>query len=289
MLVENYPEYPAHLREIYDPPAFLWIRGEYLECDDMAVAVVGTRRATSYGRHIAKQLASELTGRGLTVVSGLAYGIDTAAHLGALEAGGRSIAVLGSGIDRIYPSTNTSLARRIIESGCVLSEYALGAAPDGPNFPRRNRIISGMTLGTVIVEAFEEGGALITARLACEQNREVFAVPSPIANKGGPGSGCNRLIQRSHAKLIMSVEDILDELSEAAKTVAGATQPTGPVDPDLKGEEEQLWGALEYQPIHLDAICSKCELDPSTALVHLLSLEFKGLVRQMAGKQFVRN
>jgi len=176
----------------------------------------------------------------------------------------------------------------MMESGCVLSEYALGAQPDAPNFPRRNRIISGMTLGTVIVEAFEKGGALITARLACEQNREVFAVPSPISRKDGPGSGCNRLIQRGHAKLIMSVEDIVSEIQQLqqSESVPGGHGDT----PDSLSHEEQiLWGALEYQPIHLDAICSKCELDPSTALVNLLNLEFRGLVRQMAGKQFVRN
>ncbi len=297
LLTESDPAYPTLLKEIYDPPTFLWIRGEMTEQDNQAVAIVGTRRATSYGRHIAGALAGGLVECGITVVSGLAYGIDTAAHRGAIDAGGRSIGVLGSGVDRIYPGSNRALARRMIQSGCLLSEYALGAQPDAPNFPRRNRIISGMTLGTVIVEAFEEGGALITARLACEQNREVFAVPSPISRRDGPGSGCNRLIhnrliQRSHAKLIMSVEDIISEIRQLQHTESVSKARVEEPDslPDSLSDEEQiLWHALEYQPIHLDAICTKCELDPSTALVNLLNLEFKGLVRQMAGNQFVRN
>lgn len=292
LLTESDPAYPTLLKEIYDPPTFLWIRGEMTEQDNRAVAIVGTRRATSYGRHIAGALAGGLVECGITVVSGLAYGIDTAAHRGAIDAGGRSIGVLGSGVDRIYPGSNRALARRMIQSGCLLSEYALGAQPDAPNFPRRNRIISGMTLGTVIVEAFEEGGALITARLACEQNREVFAVPSPISRRDGPGSGCNRLIQRSHAKLIMSVEDIISEIRQLQHTEsvskARAEEPDSLPD-SLSDEEQILWHALEYQPIHLDAICTKCELDPSTALVNLLNMEFRGLVRQMAGNQFVRN
>lgn len=288
MLHEVDDEYPRLLREIYDPPAFLWIRGHFDPSDNNSIAIVGTRRATSYGRHIAQTLASGLAESGFTIVSGLAYGIDTAAHRGALAREGRSIAVLGSGVDRIYPGSNRDLASKMIDRGCLLSEYALGTAPDAPNFPRRNRIISGMTRGTVIVEAFEEGGALITARLACEQNREVFAVPSPISRRDGPGSGCNRLIQRGHAKLIMSVEDILTEfLQQDAKP--GFAAEESPLPDSLTNEEQRLWETLEYQPIHLDTICSKSELDPSTALVHLLNLEFKGLVRQLAGKQFVRN
>lgn len=292
LLIESDPEYPTLLKEIYDPPTFLWIRGELTGPDNQAVAIVGTRRATSYGRHIAGSLAGALAERGITVVSGLAYGIDTAAHRGAIDTGGRSIGVLGSGVDRIYPGSNRAIAGRMIESGCLLSEYALGAQPDATNFPRRNRIISGMTLGTVIVEAFEKGGALITARLACEQNREVFAVPSPISRRDGPGSGCNRLIQRGHAKLIMSVDDIISEIRQLQRSESVSTDR--PEEPDLlpdslSDEEQIVWQALEYQPIHLDAICSKCEIDPSSALVNLLNMEFKGLVRQMAGKQFVRN
>lgn len=291
LITETDPEYPELLKEIYDPPAFLWVRGEFLKRDNFAVAIVGTRRATSYGRHIASTLAADLADRGITVVSGLAYGIDTAAHRGAADARGRTIGILGSGIDRIYPGSNRALAQRIIKSGCLLSEYALGAQPDAPNFPRRNRVISGMTLGTVIVEAFEEGGALITARLACEQNREVFAVPSPISRKDGPGYGCNRLIQRGHAKLVMSVEDIITEIQQLQSTESvSSDQAEGSGSPpdSLSDEERILWSALEYQPIHLDAICSKCDIDPSTALVNLLNLEFRGLVRQMAGRQFVR-
>jgi DNA processing protein len=292
MVRNSDPEYPQALNQIYDPPAFLWIRGTYTEPDHYSVAIVGTRRATSYGLHVAARLAAGLAERGITVVSGLAHGVDGAAHRGALQAGGRTVGVLGSGIDRIYPSSHRALAMQMIDSGCLVSEFALGTKPDAPNFPRRNRLISGLSLGTVVVEAYEEGGALITARLACEQNREVFAVPSPIAEHDGRGSGCNRLIQRGHAKLIMSVDDILAELPPTNNQ----SPPTGEADPSpnlepnfISSEEEALWDVLEHQPVHLDTICSKSELDPSTALVHLLNLEFRGLIRQLAGKQFVRN
>ncbi|HEY5565584.1 MAG TPA: DNA-processing protein DprA [Rhodothermia bacterium] len=275
--------YPEPLRHIYDPPTFLWSTGIPTEADNRAIAIVGTRRATRYGRTQACEFASGLARAGYTIVSGLAYGIDTSAHLGALEAGGRTIAVLGSGVDRIYPSRNVDLARRIVANGCVLSEYPLRTPPDAVNFPRRNRIISGLSLGVLVVEAFATGGALITARLATEQDREVFAIPSPLPSEGRPGEGNNRLIQRSHAKLVTSVEDILVELP-------GGTTTTGQVhlspEPELQGPEAVLWSVLEPEPVHIDTLCSRSGLDPSSALVHLLGLEFKGLVRQLAGKQF---
>lgn len=277
--------YPDLLRRIYDPPTFLWSAGIPTETDAKAIAIVGTRRATNYGRSIAREFASGLARAGFTIVSGLAYGIDTAAHTGALEAGGRTIAVLGSGVDRIYPARNADLARRIVGNGCILSEYPLRTAPDAVNFPRRNRIISGLALGTLIVEAFAEGGALITARMALEQNREVFAVPSPLPTTGRPGEGNNRLIQNGHAKLVTSVEDILVELPGAALE-SGNSEPI--VKPDLEGPEAKLWEALERDPMHIDTLCGKTGLDPSSALVHLLSLEFKGIVRQLAGKQFLK-
>ena len=276
--------YPALLRQIYDPPAFLWMRGTLTAADERAVAIVGTRRASDYGRRMARDFATELTRRGFTVVSGLAYGIDAAAHQATLEAGGRTLAILGSGADRIYPARHTDLANEIAAQGAVLSEYALGAAPDAPNFPRRNRIISGLALGTLVVEAFEKGGALITARVAVEQNREVFALPSPIHSRAGLGA--NRLIQRGHAKLVLSVDDIVEELGFDAETRPEPAVST-PL-PALHAIERQLYDVLENQPQHIDTLCQKTGHDSSTALVYLLGLEFKGLVRQMAGKQFFR-
>lgn len=285
LLTSHDGRFPRLLRQIYDPPALLWMQGDLVDQDDRAVAIVGTRRASDYGRRLARDLAAGLVEHGFTVVSGLAYGIDAAAHRGALEAGGRTIAVLGSGIDRVYPSRHVSLARDVAGCGAVLSEYPLGAAPDAPNFPRRNRIVSGLALGTVVVEAYASGGALITARLALEQNREVFAVPSAVHNRAGEGA--NRLIQRGHAKLVLDVHDILDELGLAqvprAAPEARAETPAG-----LSGVERKLYEALDTSPTHIDALCEHTDLDASTALVYLLSLEFKGLVRQMAGKQFYR-
>ena len=274
--------FPRLLQQIYDPPAFLWVRGNLVPEDERAVAIVGTRRATEYGRGAAHDLAQALAERGLTVVSGLAYGIDGAAHRGALvPPSGRTLTVLGSGVDRIYPARHTRLAEAIEERGAVLSEYPMGAAPDAPNFPRRNRIVSGLALGTLVVEAFEKGGALITARLALEQNREVFAIPSAIQSRAG--AGANRLIQRGHAKLVLSADDVLDELGLAPSEAPPSAPPQ-----DLGPIEQKLYDALGSEPVHIDALCAATGLDASTALVYLLSLEFKGLVRQMAGKQFYR-
>jgi DNA processing protein len=278
------PAYPRLLRQIYDPPVFLWVRGRLTDADARAVAIVGTRRATDYGRRAAHEFAAELARRGFTIVSGLAYGIDAAAHRGALEAGGRTLAVLGSGVGRIYPARHARLAREIIMQGALLSEYAVDAAPDAPNFPRRNRVISGLALGTLVAEAFEEGGALITARLALEQNREVFAVPSPVHSRAG--AGCNRLIQKGYAKLVVTVEDVLEELGMASATEVEPEEAVPP--PSLGPVEQQLYEALSESPVHIDTLCAATGLDASTALVYLLSLEFKGLVRQMAGKQFFR-
>ena len=285
--------FPDRLREIYDPPAYLWMRGTLPGVDRPMVTIVGTRRCTDYGRAQAHRFAAELVRRGFTVVSGLAYGIDAAAHKGALDAGGRTIAVLGSGVGHIYPQSHTALAERIIDNGAVLSEYALDAEPDAPNFPERNRILSGLSLGTLVVESYSKGGALITARLAVEQNREVFAVPGGITKDSSRGT--NRLIQRGHAKLVMEVEDLLEELPEVtvedpeevdAETV---TTGTGPDPEELSGDAEVLYEALSNTPVHVDELCEDTGLDPSSALPTLLELEFKGLVRQLAGKQFRRS
>ena len=281
-------QFPQPLRQIYDPPGMLWVRGTLREADRRALAIVGTRRCTEYGRRQARRFAEALAREGFTIVSGLAYGVDAAAHRGALAVRGRTLAVLGSGVNRIYPGKHNSLAQEITEQGALLSEYPLDAPPDASNFPERNRIISGLTLGTLVVESHASGGALITARMAVEQDREVFAVPNILDRSAGVGA--NRLIQRGHAKLVIDVEDVLDELNMSARPPSGASNdaPDDPPSPDLGADEERLLAAISTEPMHIDAICRAVDLDPSTALVHLLSLEFKGCIRQMAGKQFYR-
>lgn len=284
--------FPRRLREIYDPPVFLWMRGDLRPNEEPMITVVGTRRCTDYGRAQAHSFAGALARRGFTVVSGLAYGIDAAAHRGALDAGGRTVAVLGSGVGRIYPQKHAGLAQRISRNGAVLSEYALDAEPDATNFPERNRILSGVALGTLVIESYAEGGSLITARLALEQNREVFAVPGPITKETSLGT--NRLIQRGHAKLVLDVEDLLEELPQVVPDETTDEETTADVVPssdppaDLSGEERRLYEALSDTPVHIDALCKETGMDSSSALVHLLELEFKGLIRQMAGKQFYR-
>lgn len=283
LVVAGSDAFPALLSEIFDPPSFLWVRGDPSGLDRPSVAIVGTRRASEYGKRMAFRLAHDLAAAGLVVVSGLAYGIDAEAHRGALDAGGRTIAVLGSGVDVIYPHRHMDLAEQIISGGVVVSEFPPGAKPDAPNFPRRNRIVSGLTLGTIVVEAHEAGGALITARLAIEQNREVFAVPTPVDHRRPSGS--NRLIRDGHARLIESAEDVLEDLGLRMDQASTAQQTPAP---DLSGIERTLYEALGPEPIHIDTLCLTTDVDSSTALVYLLNLEFKGLVRQMAGKQFFR-
>lgn len=283
------PRYPALLKRIYDPPPLLWVRGRLAPEDERAVAVVGTRKATPYGKRTAEHFASELARRGLTVVSGLAYGVDAAAHRAAVEAGGRTVAVLGSGVDRIYPSRHGALVRQILDgdAGAVVSEFPLGAEPDAGNFPRRNRIISGLALGTLVVEARATGGALITAMMALEQNREVWAAPAPLFSEM---EGTNRLVRRGWAALVTSVDDVLADLEGVLGTVpGGASEATpAPHTEDLNRVERQLYDALGSEPVPLDALCDTTGLDSPTALVYLLNLEFRGLVRQLAGKQFFR-
>lgn len=284
--------YPDLLRRIYDPPAVLWLRGDLLPQDDRAIAIVGTRRATEYGKRVAHHFAFELAKRGFTIVSGLAYGVDAAAHRGALEAGGRTIAVLGSGVDRIYPAKNAPLAERMaMGQGAVLSEFGLGTKPDAVNFPRRNRIVAGLAHGTLVAEARKTGGALITAWMALEQNREVFAAPAALFSPTGEGT--NQLVRKGYATLVTSVDELLEELDgqlRPAPTEAAAAPESAeaPAPPDLNGPERKLYDALTPEPVHLDVLCERTGLDSSNALVYLLSLEFKGLVRQLAGKQFFR-
>jgi DNA processing protein len=277
-------EYPEHLKKIYDPPSFLFLLGAIIPDDEYSVAIVGTRTPTTYGKIIAEKFSEKLADMGLTVVSGLARGIDTVAHKAALKAGGRTLAVIGSGIDVIYPSENKPLADRISRSGAVLSEYEMGAAPDAVNFPRRNRIISGLALGTLVVETTESGGAMITANTALDQNREVFAIPSPVTE--GRSSGTNRLIKEGRAKLVESVEDILSEIRPKLKSHFRTGEKK--VETPLSLFEKRMLDCLGTEPLHIDTIAERTSFSTSDALVNLLSLEFKGLVKQLPGKMFVR-
>lgn len=290
--------YPKRLRHTYDPPPCLWMRGAMQAADRHAIAVVGTRRCTDYGKRITRTLTAALVQNGYTIISGLAFGIDAVAHKTALAENGRTIAVLGSGLARVYPQQHTRLADAIIESGAVLSEYTLDEDPNASNFPERNRIVSGLTLGTLVIESHERGGALITARLAVEQNREVFAVPGPVG--AGASKGTNRLIQRGHAKLVLDADDILAELpplphshercsaaTNDGESATGAASTKRPM-PDLTEKEAQLYNILTRTPMHIDVLCARAGVPASEALVHLLQLEFKGIVEQTAGKQFLR-
>jgi len=279
------PDYPALLKTIYDPPPLLYVRGDIIEKDRNAIALVGSRNASAYGKEMTRRLARGLSRYGFTVVSGLARGIDTAAHQGALEAGGRTLAVLGSGIDRIYPWENQRVGEETVRHGALLSCFPLGAAPDACNFPARNRIISGLSLGVVIVEASFRSGSLITARLALDQGGEVFAVPG---NVGAPSSsGTNRLIQEG-AKLVTDVEDIVEEFVLAGIEPGLDKQElktSGPQQP-LNEQAKIVLDLLELIPIHIDDLIHRSGLPSSEVASLLLDLELNGHVVQLSGKMF---
>ena len=275
-------EYPPRLKEIYDKPAVLFVRGSLLPRDERSLAVVGTRKPTAYGREIARQLVSDLSQTGLTIVSGLARGIDGVVHRTALESGARTIAVLGSGLDVIYPREHGSLSEQIAEQGAMVSEFSLGARPDAQNFPRRNRIISGMTMGTLVIEAPEDSGALLTARHALEQDREVFAVPSSILSPSSRGG--NNLIRDSGAKLVTCADDVLEELNLSVVEHQIELAAFFP-------EDEAQAGVLKFvtfDPIHIDEITRNSALAASTVSGALTMMELRGLVRQVGGMNYVR-
>jgi DNA processing protein len=274
-------DYPTYLREIPGPPPLLYMQGEMTEIDQWAVAVVGTRRLTRYGRQVTRDLVRGLVRSGVTIVSGLARGIDAVAHKTALECGGRTLAVLGSGLDHIYPAEHRTLAQRIGEGrGAVLTEYGLGVKPEAKNFPPRNRVISGLSLGTIVVEAGERSGALITANFALEQNREVFAVPG---NVNSPASkGTNRLIQEG-AKLVMHVDDVLEELNLRMVVEQTAVQLALPES----AEEAALLSELSVQPVHVDELSRATGLPSSLVSSTLTLMELKGMAQQVGGMNYV--
>lgn len=279
--------YPALLLQIPDPPPYLYVFGD-TAAFPVCIAMVGSRHATSYGLTTTRRLSSDLAHQKITVVSGLARGIDTAAHEGALQGGGNTVAVLGSGLANIYPRENRGLCQRIAAQGAVVSEFALDAGPEPHHFPQRNRIISGMSLGTVVVEATLRSGSLITARMALEQNREIFAVPGSVNSYKSMGT--HALIKEG-AKLVTHVGDILEELPplDRQQTKPPETNPARPqVATTLSGDEQIVFDALSPYPTHVDELTRQVNIDPGRVAGILLTLELQGLVNQEPGKHFRR-
>ena len=272
-------EYPSRLKEIYDLPPVLYIRGSLSPEDDWSIAVVGTRRPTYYGREVTEQIAGDLARNKITIVSGLARGIDATAHRAALDAGGRTIAIFGCGLDVVYPSDHVKLARQIIERGALVSEFPLGTRPKAENFPRRNRIMSGLSLGVLVVEARDKSGALITVGWALEQNREVFAVPGSILSPTSRGP--NRLIQEG-AKLVSDSYDILEELN--LTVVAQQLEMTEQIP--ATDTESLIMKYLSSEPTHIDEVGRQCGLPIATVSSTLAMMELKGLVRQVGGMNY---
>jgi DNA processing protein len=281
VLTWDSPDYPDLLHNIHSPPPVLYVRGRLLPQDEWALAVVGTRRATVYGKDCTRFFVRGLVENGITVVSGLAYGIDTEAHHSALKAGGRTIAVLGCGVDVVYPPENQKLSEAIIEQGALLSEYPLGTKPESGNFPQRNRIISGLSLGTLLIEGALRSGARITTDFALEQGREVFAVPGPILRKSSEGP--NHLIQQGGAKLVTQVNDILEELN---LTMVAHHSEARAIIPDNE-VEAVLLKALSHDPTHIDELGQISRL-PAAELAGILTMmELKGMVRQVGAMNYV--
>jgi DNA processing protein len=274
-------KYPQLLREVPAPPSVIYYKGTLLDDDLKAVGMVGTRRCTAYGRQIAATMAEEFAHAGVTVVSGLALGIDGQAHRGALAGGGRTIAVLGSGVDQIYPSSHRDLARQIAENGAVLSDYPPGTKPDARNFPPRNRIIAGLSKGVVVVEAPKRSGALITVDFAADYGREVFCVPGNVQSE--LSAGCHAVI-RDGGRLVTSAADVLDDLGMAVPKPGAAKQQAFP----MTDEERHIFNYIRWEPQHIDELAAAAGYSASQAGALLTLLELKGAVRDAGGQQYVR-
>ncbi|UCH59973.1 MAG: DNA-processing protein DprA [Anaerolineales bacterium] len=280
VVISEEVEYPVRLKEIELPPPVLYVQGDLQAEDEWAVAIVGTRRLTAYGRQVTTEIASMLARSGVSVVSGLARGIDGVAHKAALEAGGRTLAVLGSGVDRIYPPEHRKLAGEISRSGALISDYAPGTPPDGLNFPPRNRIIAGLSLAVVVVEAGESSGALITAKFAADQGREVFAVPGSIT--APQSQGTNKLIQQGASPLLDPAE-VLEALNLRRVHQYQAARKTLPADET----ELRLLNMLSQVPMHVDEISNQTDLPIEIVSATLTMLELKGLARQVGGMNYI--
>jgi DNA processing protein len=274
--------YPRLLREIPSPPPVIYVKGEILPEDETAIGVVGTRRATRYGREMTRRLSSGLAGAGVVIVSGLARGVDGIAHTEALDAGGRTFAVLGTGVDQIYPPEHRKLSERIIEQGALISEFPIGTKPEARNFPIRNRLISGLSIGVLVVEAPRKSGALITSTFAADQGRTVFAVPGSAMSSASEGT---HQLLRDGAVLTAEVDDVLQELNLERRTAAMENRK---LLPDATGDEQRVLHALDGDPRHIDEIAIDTGINISQLSAMLLQMQLKGLVREVGGQHYAR-
>jgi len=284
LIVRADESYPELLKNIYDPPTVLFAKGDVSCLSTKSIGIVGTRRASHYGLEIAKKLAFDLASVGITVVSGLAAGIDTAAHQGALKAKGKTIAVFGCGLDTIFPAANRGLAKEIEQNGALVSEYAFGSPTSKTNFPRRNRIISGLSLGTIVIEGDYKSGAMITAKCALDQGREVFAVPGDVRLE--QSNGPHWLIKQG-AKLVENISDVLEELGMVMPDEIRKVENSNIRNSDLSDDEKRVVAVLSLEPKHLDMIVYETGFSLSQISGLLLVLEMKQIIRQLPGKMFV--
>ncbi len=288
LLTLNDPEYPRSLKRIYNPPPFLYEKGVIIPRDEISIAIVGTRTPDRYGRQVTETLAGELGALGITIVSGMARGVDSIAHSETIKRGGRTIGVMGSGIDVVYPPENRRLYKAISENGAIISEFSLGTEPHAHNFPQRNRIISGLSLGVIVVQASAKSGSLISASFALDQNKEVFAVPGNIGKHLSRGT--NWLIKKG-AKLVETVDDVLGEV-EQLNALHRKSKPEAREDTIslLSGREKAIYSVLKAEPLHVDNIIKLSGTDSSIVLSTLLSLELNGYIRKLPGMLFqIRN
>ena len=277
--------FPINLRNLPTPPPLLYYKGNLLPEDETAISIVGSRRYTEYGKLCTKKFASELASCKITIISGMAYGIDTFAHSYALDNGGRTIAVLGTSVDTIYPKENTNLYHKIIENGAVISEFPIPTPPISKNFPIRNRLVAGLSLGTLVVEANEKSGTMITARLAAEAGRNVYVIPGEIFNYNSKGT--NKLIQDG-AKLVTDSKDILEDIySEISKLLPKPEQISLFTPTDLNEPEEKVYKKLSLKPIYIDALIDSLDIPSNEVLSILTILELKGYIKQLPGQQYV--
>lgn len=281
----NSADYPENLKNIYDPPPFLYVKGEIKSRDSSAIAVVGSRNASEYGISVTEEISRYLASSGITIISGMARGIDSHAHQAALAGGGRTIAVLGSGVDVVYPSENRRLYNMIAERGAVVSEYPMGTEPHGYNFPARNRIISGLSLGILVAEASPKSGSLITARLALEQGRDVFAVPGNIYSFKRQGT--NNLL-RSGAKLVESARDIIEELQFKVDAYKPAATHANDAIRSMSTEAQKIYELINKEPVQIDKIIIASGLSSGRISSILLDLELNSFIKQLPGKRFSR-
>lgn len=281
VLTQDDKSYPPLLKEIENAPTVLYVRGELKPADSVSIAIVGSRKITSYGREIAYKIATDLADAGVTIISGLALGVDAVAHQAAIDAGGRTLGVLGNGLDIIYPPANRNLGLDVIKNGALISEYPLGTEAMPFYFPQRNRIVSGMSLGVVVIEGTEKSGTLLTASHAAAQGREVFAVPGPITS---PNSGAPNILLRNGAKLVTSAKDILEELKVGTRQLAIGNREIFPENAD----EIELFAILEVEPLHVDEITRRLNKDTGTVLSTITTMELKGMIKNVGNGVYGR-